>query len=145
METFMNEKEKNFENMKFSLQKVISKLETQLVDTKKEWENKLLTTESQLKDDHADAMKEKVEKLTRDKEVWNKVGKRPRSFANVYIYTRMVSHLLKYISTAVRKDWRIGFRFTACPHNFFGVNFERISSILLVFVILFFKKISYIS
>lgn len=65
----MNEKEKNFENMKFSLQKVISKLETQLVDTKKEWENKLLTTESQLKDDHADAMKEKVEKLTRDKEV----------------------------------------------------------------------------
>ena len=69
METFMNEKEKNFENMKISLQKVISKLETQLVDTKKEWENKLLTTESQLKDDHADAMKEKVEKLTRDKEV----------------------------------------------------------------------------
>ena len=69
METFMNEKEKNFENMKFSLQKVISKLETQLVDTKKEWENKLLTTKSQLKDDHADAMKEKVEKLTRDKEV----------------------------------------------------------------------------
>ena len=65
----MNEKEKNFENMKISLQKVISKLETQLVDTKKEWENKLLTTESQLKDDHADAMKEKVEKLTRDKEV----------------------------------------------------------------------------
>ena len=69
METFMNEKEKNFENMKISLQKVISKLETQLMDTKKEWENKLLTTESQLKDDHADAMKEKVEKLTRDKEV----------------------------------------------------------------------------
>ena len=69
METFMNEKEKNFENMKFSLQKVISKLETQLVDTKKVWENKLLTTKSQLKDDHADAMKEKVEKLTRDKEV----------------------------------------------------------------------------
>ena len=65
----MNGKEKNFENMKISLQKVISKLETQLVDTKKEWENKLLTTKSQLKDDHADAMKEKVEKLTRDKEV----------------------------------------------------------------------------
>lgn len=65
----MNEKEKNFENMKISLQKVISKLETQLVDTKKEWENKLLISESQLKDDHADAMKENVEKLTRDKEV----------------------------------------------------------------------------
>ena len=76
METFMNEKEKNFESMKISLQKVITKLQTQLVDTRKEWENKLIATESQLKDDHADAMKEKVEKLTRDKEVRNKVGQR---------------------------------------------------------------------
>ena len=76
METFTNEKEKNFENMKISLQKVITKLQTQLVDTRKEWENKLIATESQLKDDHADAMKEKVEKLTRDKEVRNKVGQR---------------------------------------------------------------------
>ena len=100
----MNEKEKNFENIKISLRKVISKLETQLVNTRKEWENKLIATKSQLKDDHADAMKEEVEKLTRDNEVRNKVGKSRRSFINVYVCVGIVFCLLKYLITFFSKD-----------------------------------------